>query len=49
MTRPQSRSKRQAAYVEEAKRMFDQLEEWYDAHPQASFGERRKSASDDES
>jgi hypothetical protein len=25
--------------MEEAKRMYDQLEEWYDAHPQASFGE----------
>jgi hypothetical protein len=25
--------------MEEAKQMYDQLEEWYDAHPQASFGE----------
>ena len=39
MTRPQSRTKRQAAFMEEAKRMFEQMEEWYDAHPQASFGE----------
>jgi len=39
MTRPQSRSKRQAAFMEEAQRMYEQLEEWYDAHPQASFGE----------
>ena len=39
MSRPQSRVRRQAAFLEEAKRMYDQLEEWYDAHPQASFGE----------
>ena len=39
MSRPQSRARRQAAFMEEAKRMYDQLEEWYDAHPQASFGE----------
>lgn len=39
MSRPQSRARRQAAFLEEAKRMYDQLEEWYDAHPQASFGE----------
>jgi uncharacterized protein with PIN domain len=25
--------------MEEAKGMFDQMEEWYDGHPQASFGE----------
>lgn len=39
MSRPQSCARRQAAFLEEAKRMYDQLEEWYDAHPQASFGE----------
>lgn len=39
MSRPQSRARRQAAFMEEAKRMYEQLEEWYDAHPQASFGE----------
>ena len=39
MSRPQSRVRRQAAFLEEAKRMYEQLEEWYDAHPQASFGE----------
>lgn len=39
MSRPQSRTRRQAAFLEEAKRMYEQLEEWYDAHPQASFGE----------
>lgn len=39
MTRPQSRGRRQAAFMEEAKRMYEQMEDWYDAHPQASFGE----------
>ncbi len=39
MSRPQSRARRQAAFMEEAKRMYAQLEDWYDAHPQASFGE----------
>jgi hypothetical protein len=39
MSRPQSRARRRAAFLAEAQRMYDQLEEWYDAHPQASFGE----------
>jgi hypothetical protein len=39
MSRPQSCARRRAAFLEEAKRMYDQLEEWYEAHPQASFGE----------
>jgi len=39
MSRPHSRARRQAAFMEEAKRMYEQLEDWYDAHPQASFGE----------
>jgi hypothetical protein len=39
MSRPQSRARRQAAFMEEAKRMYAQLEDWYDAHPRASFGE----------
>jgi len=39
MSRPQSRARRQAAFMEEAKHMYEQLEKWYDAHPQASFGE----------
>jgi hypothetical protein len=38
MSRPQSRSRRQAAFLEEAKRMYEQLEDWYDKHPEASFG-----------
>ena len=39
MSRLQSRARRQAAFMEEAKHMYEQLEDWYDAHPQASFGE----------
>lgn len=39
MSRSQSRARRQAAFMEEAQRMYEQLEDWYDAHPQASFGE----------
>ena len=39
MSRPQSRARREAAFLEEAKRMYQQLEDWYDKHPQASFGE----------
>ena len=39
MSRPQSRVRREAAFLQEAKRMYEQLEAWYDAHPQASFGE----------
>jgi len=39
MSRPQSRARRQAAFLEDAKRMYEQLEDWYDQHPEASFGE----------
>jgi hypothetical protein len=39
MSRPQSRARRKAAFMEEAARMYEQLEEWYDQHPEASFGE----------
>jgi len=39
MSRPQSRPEREAAFMKEAKRMYEQLEDWYDQHPQASFGE----------
>jgi ribosomal protein S27AE len=39
MSRPQSRARRQAAFLEDAKRMYEQLEDWYDRHPEASFGE----------
>ena len=39
MTQIQSRASRQAALMEEAKKMYNELEEWYDANPNASFGE----------
>lgn len=39
MARTQSREKRRAAFIEKAGKMFDQLENWYDKHPEASFGE----------
>ena len=39
MSRPQSRARREAAFMKEAKRMYEQLEDWYDKHPEASFGE----------
>jgi predicted RNA-binding Zn-ribbon protein involved in translation (DUF1610 family) len=34
-----SRAQRRAAFVETAGQMFDELEDWYDQHPDASFGE----------
>jgi hypothetical protein len=34
-----SRAQRRAAFVEQAGQMFDGLEDWYDQHPTASFGE----------
>ena len=37
MSRPQSRVGREAAFMKEAKRMYEQLEDWYDKHPEASF------------
>jgi hypothetical protein len=39
MSRPQSRTRRKAAFMQEAERMYEQLEKWYDKHPEASFGE----------
>ena len=39
MTRPQSRTRREAAFMEAAKQMHTELEAWYDQHPEASFGE----------
>ena len=39
MTRRQSRSSREAAFIEEAKKAYDNLENWYEANPDASFGE----------
>jgi hypothetical protein len=39
MTRRLSRPRRRAAFLEAAGQLYDQLETWYDEHPQASFGE----------
>lgn len=39
MTRPLSRARRRATFLEAAGQMFDRLEAWYDQHPKASFGE----------
>lgn len=39
MTRRLSQSRRRARFLEAAGQMYDQLEAWYDEHPEASFGE----------
>lgn len=39
MTRTMSRSQREEAFVEKARELFYELEEWYDQHPEATFGE----------
>lgn len=39
MPRVMSRAQRQAAFLEEAAHAFEHLEDWYDQHPAASFGE----------
>jgi hypothetical protein len=39
MSRTQTRDRRKAAFMKEAERMYEQLEAWYDKHPEASFGE----------
>lgn len=36
---PLSRSERETAFAAASKRAFDQLEDWYDQHPEASLGE----------
>jgi hypothetical protein len=39
MPRRQSRAQREAAFLELATNLYTQLEDWYDQHPAASFGE----------
>jgi hypothetical protein len=39
MTHAMSRAQRRAVFLERATQMFDALEDWYDEHPDASFGE----------
>jgi hypothetical protein len=44
MMRKQSRASREGAFLAEAKKMYSQLEDWYEAHPNASFGEIEEEA-----
>jgi hypothetical protein len=44
MSRQQSRAQREAAFVKLATEMHTQLEDWYDRHPAASFGEIEQEA-----
>ena len=39
MYRQMSRAQREAAFLEKATQMYVALEDWYDEHPEASFGE----------
>jgi rubredoxin len=39
MNRQMSRAQREAAFLERAAQMYAVLEDWYDQHPEASFGE----------
>jgi hypothetical protein len=44
MSRLQSRAQREAAFLKLATDLHAQLEEWYDQHPAASFGELEQEA-----
>ncbi|HSM55477.1 MAG TPA: hypothetical protein VK879_04910 [Candidatus Sulfomarinibacteraceae bacterium] len=39
MSRRMSREERKKAFLRKAEAMFEELEGWYDAHPEATFGE----------
>jgi len=39
MPRRMTRERRRAAFLEQAGAMWDRIEAWYDAHPEASFGD----------
>ena len=39
MTHPKSRAQRETAFLEVAARLYAQLEDWYDQHPDAGFAE----------
>src|SRR5690606_11996985 len=45
MSRTQSRASRKAAFLEEAARIYEELEAWYDGHREARFGEIEAEAS----
>jgi len=44
MSRQQSREQRQAAFLKLATELHAELEDWYDQHPAASFGEIEQEA-----
>lgn len=44
MARHKSREKRKAAFLEAAGKMFEELEDWYDEHEEATFGEIEQEA-----
>jgi hypothetical protein len=44
MSRNMSREQREAVFLELAAQMYSDLEDWYDAHPEASFGEIEEAA-----
>jgi hypothetical protein len=39
MTRPMTRAARKAVFMKQAEEMFEELEEWYDQHQEATFEE----------
>ena len=39
MPQPRSRTQREAEFMEAARQMYTELEDWYAQHPDASFGE----------
>ena len=39
MARPMTREERKAGFMKQAEEMFEELEEWYDQNPEASFEE----------
>ena len=39
MSRPMSRSKRKKAFMKVAEKMFDEIDDWYEQNPNASFEE----------
>lgn len=44
MARKQSKERRRAAFMERAAAAYERLEDWYDKHPEASFGEIEEQA-----
>jgi len=44
MTQPMSREERKAAYMEHAAELFEEMEDWYDKKPEATFEEIEQQA-----